>query len=841
MVRRKRGLLLHNLWRTILKSRARFLSLIAISTLGVAFFAGVRATDPDMRMNAEAYYDATHMADMYLVSGTGFSEQDVLDLRALDEVAAVQPGIFLDASLMFGEEIDCNLKLLSMPLAAQSPFFVEKPAIIRMPKMTTEPNPAQWLDKPVVSEGRLPLYDEEIALDSRYARNNGLKVGDPVRLMTASASRNVTLCGIIASSRYIAMERGTSTIGNGQSQAFAYARAELMTQLAPKMPLMANLSPRYTSLALSLAGACDMDSFSEPYKALIKLRKQQFEAFAISRDANWMVFDRAYNPGNLGYADDCARIANIGQAFPLIFFIVAALVSLTTMTRMVEEERTQIGTLKALGYRSIAIMSTYFAYAFLACLIGCLIGCLVGFSLFPTVIFNAYSIMYTLPKMKTPILPALAASASLSAMACTFVATYSVLHQELGAVPAVLMRPRAPKAGKRVLLERIGPLWRRMRFSSKVTARNLFRYKKRFAMSVLGIAGSCALLLTGFGLQDSIYMMMGRQFSQVWRYDMQAYLSSAHEYAELEQRAPQWFGDKNVAQYMPALEQTYTVRKQGGGNDVSATVMAVADGGALPDYIDLSLDKRDVPLTDDGVLVSEKMAQLLSLREGDTARFERGTDVYTARVAGIVQNYMQHWVYMTRPVYEQTFDTEMKTNVVLARLTENTKDARDAVAERLLATGEFAYVSFMDTILKTVTDQMGSISYVVLVMIISAAALAFVVMYNLTNINITERIREMATLRVLGFTDHEMYSYVFRENRLLTLCGIAVGLALGMVLHRYVIMTAEMDMIMFVREIAPISYAYSAALTMIFSVGVNFVMRGKIRKINMVESLKSTE
>lgn len=555
----------------------------------------------------------------------------------------------------------------------------------------------------------------------------------------------------------------------------------------------------------------------------------------------WYVFTRDDNPGYTNFEDDSLRIANVAKVFPLFFFLVASLVCLTTMTRMVEEERTQIGTLKALGYARNTISAKYTTYALAASTLGSLIGFAVGFTLFPTIIIEAYKILYMLPSPVTPFHWNFALVSYFIATVVTLAAAYSATAKALKESPSQLMLPKAPPPGKKVLLERMPFIWNRLSFMKKITIRNLFRYKKRFLMTVIGISGCTALLLTGFGLRDSILSMMGTHFKELQVYDAMVVLDKDAAEADIFNMLK---SDPLVSEEMFAETDSLTASSDLIGKSHEVTLLTPDNAANLSNYVVLRdrETKEPVQLVNDGVVISEKLSMLLSVRPGDTLTLENSDkEKFIVKISGITENYMLHYVYMTKEYYEEVFSEEPAPNSILMNLTDATEEKETILSEKLLENESVLATVFLSGSVLDFTKSLGSFNLVVLVLIIASGALAFVVLFNLTNINITERMREIATIKVLGFRDKEVSTYVFRENLILSFFGSLLGLLLGYLLHIYIIATVELDYIMFGRDILWPSYIYSVVLTMGFSIIVNFVMYFKLKKINMVESLKSVD
>ena len=555
----------------------------------------------------------------------------------------------------------------------------------------------------------------------------------------------------------------------------------------------------------------------------------------------WYVLGRDTNSGFVSYSQDAERVDNLSSIFPVIFFVVAALACLTTMTRMVEEQRTQIGSLKALGFSRLAISQKYIGYAFVASLVGGLIGLGVGATLIPAVIANAFQIMYAIPGLDYKMQLPLFVLAVLAAVACTTGAALWACLSTLIDTPANLMRPRAPKAGKRVFLEYIKPIWRRLSFTWKVSMRNLFRYQKRFWMTVIGIGGCTALIVTGFGLHESIFDVLDKQFDEISLYD--ATVGLDEDLTEEQKQGIEDYldGEEAVEDYMFTYQQMMDASTTGTSYDVY--LFAVDDVEEFGRFVDLRhrWDHSPVELDGSGVVIDEKLSELLGVSVGDTITLE-GDQRVEAVVADITENYVYHYVYLTRDLYTQLFGEDYQNNVMLLAYQDGMGvDVSNQTSETLMKMDGVASYSYIATIRDSFEDSMDAINYAVVIIIVAAAALAFVVLYNLTNINITERRSELATLKVLGFYDGETTAYVLRENVFLTIFGVILGLVLGRFLHSWMVLTVEVDLVMFGRTAPPYAYVLAAALTALFSLIVNVAAHFRLKKIDMVESLKTVE
>ena len=553
----------------------------------------------------------------------------------------------------------------------------------------------------------------------------------------------------------------------------------------------------------------------------------------------WYLFSRSYNPGYTGFGQDAERMANLASVFPIIFFLVAALVCLTTMTRMVEEQRVQIGSLKAMGYSGLAISRKYLFYGLLPSLTGGVFGLVIGYILFPKMIFTAYQIMYQMPDIELRAYPDISIFSVLAAVACTTLATLWACLATLRETPASLMRPRTPKAGKRVFLEYIRPLWKRMSFTHKVTARNLFRYQKRFWMTVIGIGGCTALIIAGFGMRSSLLFTMSRQYDDLFHYSAQVALSD--NALSTERQAVEDFlaGDERIVSYVPCEASSATVVTPSYSTTAYVEVMASDEIGKVVDLFDY---KSGDPITmgDEGVYIDQKLSELLKVSVGDTF-FLDGDVRGDVTVAGIYEHYTGHFIYMTPGYYENALHADGEPNAYLLNFTSDDTDTCNAIFEKLLDMSGVATTSRMRDTQDTYMHSMERVDFVVVIIILAAAALAMVVLFNLSNINITERQRELATIKLLGFYDGEVSAYVYRENIVLTVFGILLGCFMGHWLHIYLVRSTEIDLMMFGRQTATSAYVYAAILTMLFSVAVNILAHFRMKKIDMVESLKSAE
>lgn len=576
--------------------------------------------------------------------------------------------------------------------------------------------------------------------------------------------------------------------------------------------------------------------------AKIQLDEAQAQLDLIPK-ATYYLLDQNMNEGIASFNADSSRIAVLGEVFPLMFFLVAALVCLTTMTRMVEEQRSQSGTLRALGYSKFVIIMQYVVYAIFPTFLGSIIGYFFGTFIFPFIIFTLYAMMmYDVPipmiycfDFKLCVL-----SVSLAVLITLFATLFSCV-KEMSHVPSVLMRPKAPKLGKRILLERINWLWKRMSFNQKVTMRNIFRYKKRFLMSVVGIAGCSGLILTGFGIQYSITDMTVYQYEELMLYDGTLSFKNSYSLEDTLELRDDIKKAKDITEIL--FTSQYNAVSQTESDSVESIIMIPSSSTKLNRFINLRDIKHKEPLMldDSGAIISQKLSEMLEVEIGDTFTISIDDKNYEIIVSGICENYIAHYVYMSSEYAKSVFNTEIKFNSACFNIDDTNDQLENQIGRHLMKLDDVTSVSFMSDAGGSIVTSLKSVSIITVVLIIAAGLLAFVVLYNLTNININERISEIATIKVLGFKDHEVYDYVFRENIILSMIGTLFGLVFGFFLHKYIMSTVEVELIMFVRNIKWVSYIYSIILTMLFTFIINRYMRRVLDRVDMVTSLKSIE
>lgn len=883
--------------REILHTKRRFLSLFVMSLLAVGFLAGLRMTAPDMQNTVDHYYDRQCFMDVRLLSMLGFTEEDLQALSQVPGVKAAEGSRTFDA--LAGED---SVNVLEMPRQINLLDLTEG----RLPQ-----SPDECITEVKILEALHKKIGDTITIDTRESFDSVLEE-DPLTKSSAAGSQSTrhtfTIVGVARSPLYISRTRGGSSVGSGSVTGFVVLPSECFTQEI------------YSTIYLTLKGLeqynCytddaykdQVDAFIESLKPLAAeraaIRKKQVSDEVTYTDlvsalilglsesgsggsamsgletpsGEWYLLGRDTIRSYVEFSSDAERMGNLADVFPLIFFLVAALSSLTSMTRMVEDHRAEIGTMKALGFSTAAISVKYIGYALAASLAGGGAGLLVGCTALPALIYYEWGILYLLPPLEIGISPLVALYSLGAAVLATAGAAFAACYATLLAKPAELLRPRAPKPGKRIFLEYIEPLWSRLSFIRKVSARNLFRYKKRFWMTIIGIAGCTALLATGYGLRDSIFDVLTWQFDDLMPYNATISIDTGLTPSERTELLEALEAEPGIASFMSCYSTGVSVRTdEGTADNVSVRSTAgwgtpsEADGHPVAeDYFCLypraDGQRRygkvgDLPRlapTDDAIVIDEKLADNLGISEGDTVRLlDNDEKEYPVKVCGICENYVGHYVYMTTACYTRVFGEKPRDNLILVKtVTDEVKsgDAQEAqeagagvdmspfaVAQRVSKMKGVITYSSIDETRDHFNESMKSLDAVVWIIIGAAAALAFLVLFNLTNINVTERVRELATLKVLGFYDGETASYVYRENIILTLMGAALGMLGGKWLHRWLIGTIEMEYMIFGHGLHARSYLYAILLTVVFSMSVNFFSYFYIRKIDMVESLKSVE
>lgn len=815
-------------FKEIINTRKRFLSILLIVLLGVGFFAGIRAVSPDMKKTADMYFDENKMMDIEVISTMGLTDDDVKEIQDLQDVKIVE-GTYSKDVLTKVDEEEVVLKIHTL---------------------------SDNINCVKLQQGEMPKNEEECVVEESFLNSTNKKIGDTIILEAKDTlagpnlkNKEIKIVGSIRSPLYISRERGSTKLASGKINYYIYVpQSEIISQI-------------YTEIYVRVKDADKLDTFSDEYEDKIKKVKSDIENIAKERTkseyerlkvkSDWYVLDRNQNTGYASYSQDSERIANIGKVFPVVFFVIAALISLTSMTRMVEEQRVQIGTLKALGYTKVQIALKYIIYAVLATLIGGIIGMLLGFRILPEIIYNMYAMMYSMKDVVLEFNTGIAITGLGLALICTVGATITACYKELNLQPASLMRPKSPKAGKRVLLEKISWLWSKLKFTQKVTIRNVFRYKKRVSMTIIGILGCTALMVAGFGLRESVSNMIPLQYGEVFLYDMSITLKNEQTSDEIQKHIDEVCNiktndkDNDVTDAMAFNMQAVEILNKETKQDIQLIVPKKTE--MLSDYIILEnrVSKEKYSLSDNGVVITEKLAKLLDIKQGDKITIKNSNDKQAeVEVKGITRNYLMHYMYISPEYYESIFGEKVKYNTILLKEqseVRKSEESENKLGKKILENSNISKVTFMSQTKSIFDEVMDNMAFVVWILIISAGLLAFVVLYNLANVNISERIRELATIKVLGFYDKEVYDYVGRETTILTIIGILLGLVAGYFLEMFILKTCELDILMFDTRISIWSYVYSASLTILFTLIVSVVTYFALKKIDMIESLKSVE
>lgn len=816
--------------KEIINTKKRFISILLIVLLGVGFFAGIKVTSPDMQKIVDNYFDDTNSMDIEVISTMGLTNDDIQEIKNIEGVENVVGAYSKDALIKAND----------------------KEFVVKVHNLSNDINRVQ------LKEGRMPENDDECVVETSFLKGTSKNIGDTVLLEeseddTAQMLKNkeIKIVGTVMSPLYISRERGSTKLASGKINYYIY------------VPQTAFSSDIYTEIYLTVKDAKKQDTFSDKYDENVKEIKDKINDI---KKPEWYILDRNQNSGFASYTQDTERIENLSKVFPVVFFVIATLISLTSMTRMVEEQRTQIGTLKALGYTKTQIASKYIIYAILATTIGGIIGMAIGFKIIPEIIIRMYRMMYTIPNIITEFNIKIGAMGIGVAMLCTVGATIISCYKELVLSPAALMRPKSPKAGKRVLLEKITWLWKKFSFTQKVTLRNLFRYKKRVLMTIIGILGCTALMVAGFGLRESVSNMIPLQYGEVFKYDINITFKNETSREDVKNGIEQIAKLEEIQEGMSFNMQAVEILNIENTQDVQMIIPENTE--ELRKYISLEnrKTKQKYDLNNEGVIITEKLAKLLDIKEGDNITIKNADEQQVeVKVIGITRNYLMHYLYMNPELYKQVFGEEVKYNTMLAKENaeiieregdlQNIKNKKereeekeqvqekieDRLGKQILENTNISTISFTSKAKSMFDDVMQNMKFVVWILIVAAALLAFVVLYNLANVNISERIRELATIKVLGFYDKEVYEYVGRETVILTVIGILIGLIGGYSLNMFIIKTCELDMLMFDPSISMWSYVYAAGLTVLFTGVVNVATYFALKKIDMIESLKSVE
>ena len=892
--------------RNIKGSLGRFFAIMAIVAIGVAFFAGVTASSGDMKHSSDSYYDEYNMNDIRILSSIGFTSQDIEAVSKVSGVKAVYKTNTQDVLVDYdGRENVAHISGIPVGKASDDDSYINQ---LRIKEGRLPQNDKECVVKYEDTRKSMQVGDvisfksgteddiNDTFKDTEYTVvgivytpcyvsydlgssgiGNGhinycIYVGDDefknnyytecyavidgAKDMDTYSDEYKKLIDKYADDiKAISKERldiRKQTVIDEYTRAKADKKEELLETIKknvedsiteqyqayyPGMDVSSMIAPYVKTAYEKAVAQFDFDAVNAEYD------KKMNETLADSDSWEWYVLTRESSYSFRDYESSANRMKAIATVFPLFFIIVAGLVCLTTMTRMVEEERGLIGTYKALGYGKATIALKYVIYAFLASLTGAVIGCAAGLRLFPYIIYESWNIIYQMPAIKYASHTILSVVAVASLILVTLIATLYSCYNELSEVPSALMRPKAPKNGKKILLEHTF-IWKHLSFTKKVTMRNIFLYKKRFFMTVIGIAGCGALITAGFGIKDSVQSIIDNQYGQIIHYDNILVFNKNADSDARNNLSDKISSDEYYKSSLMDYAYTAEVKIPGRADDYSTEITVVNDTSAYMDYVTFRTrrSKKTIELDDSGVIISEKLAKDLNVKEGDNVLIhDEDNKQATVKVSGVMEMYINNYIFMTSEYYSQVFGYTPDNNRILGILTSDGDDIQSVIGDRYLTDNNVKSLTFVKANITRFENMIQSLDLVTWVLIISAGMLAFVVLYNLTNVNISERIREIATIKVLGFYDREVGEYVYRENIILTLIGGVFGLLLGMALHAYIMTTIELDGVMFGTKINISSFLISYGITILFSLLINIFMYPSLKKIPMVESLKSVE
>ena len=858
----------------------RFIAIMAIVALGVGFLIGVMQATPDMKNSMDTYYRNAAIYDVDVKGTVGLTLEDIEALEALDEVEDAMPLISTDALVEIGG-IEAVGRIIG--IEDMSDYAEEGGSNLNRLELLE----GEWPDAPgEVVVARSNNYFEEVAVGEKIALPEEITLSNATYGDIYGEIRSYTVVGIVSSPDYFYSDaREVTTLGSGVVGAVIFGQMSDLYADLTQFPNLFGLADAsvfgqlnyfldaggsedriaYTDCWVKIAGSEEYECFNEGYKnyvseeaeAISDLAKERTEALSAAIDkgvetirpfisdievpaGEWYVLDRASsNVSYVSYDMNVEKVEDIAGVFPIFFIVVAALVALTSMTRMVEEDRMQIGTFKALGYSNGRILSKYLIYCCLASIIGCVAGILIGFSLLPTIFWQAYGSMYTLPALQLAFSPWFAVAVFAVALAVTIAVTLFAGRSSLKERPAKLMQPKAPKPGKRILLERVGFFWNHLKFKWKATVRNIFRYKKNMILTIISVMGCTALILVGFGLNDSIGAVENIQYKEIIRYDAVISFDASAEGGENAYLDEFIDGKESVSLY---AENGQLLLGENGRESIELYVVGEENEDTFSSLVELRTRKKSaiIDINSKGIILPENLAIVYGVDPGDTVTYVAASGArHEVPVAAVCEYYTGSVAYMNEAYFASLEpDADRAANTLLVK--SGVEDTA-AAAEKLLADGRVSGVEFTADTLDTFSGLSSTMGLVIAVLVISAGALAAIVLYNLTNINIDERRREIATLRVLGYKRYEVAGYIYRESAILTIVGTLLGLLLGFLLHMFIVGQVDSVMMMFGRAIGGLSYLWAFLLTIAFAAIVYAFMLIKLNKIDMAESLKSNE
>ena len=820
-----KSMIIKHIFMKIKDNYKRFLSLLSMALLGVGFYAGIQACSPDMLNTIDNFYDTNNVYDIEIISNLGMTSEDIKELTKINNIEKVI-GTFSKDVYIHNNNDQYVVKLIGINNNINNTY---------------------------VEEGRLPNSNNEIVVEKTLLEDNNLKINDTIVI----ENKNYNIVGTVISPLYFSTERPNTNLGSGKVNYYAYVAEDAIK------------SDTFTNIYITVLGAKNEVTNSDKYKSIIQKVTNNIEQIKKNREderykelyeeiiknsqeygialnqselvkPKWHIFNRLDNVAYKELINASDNIKKLGNVFPLIFFGIAVLVSLISMMRMIEEDRTENGTLKSLGYNNFEITSKYIIYSLFATITGSILGIFLGSYLIPYVIWNIYKKLFFIPEFIYLINNSYNAIGLWICILCICGTAIFVCTHNLKDVPANLMRPKEPKSGKKIFVEKITFIWKKLKFSDKITIRNIFRYKIRVLTTIFGIAGCTALILAGFGLKDSIKNVTNYQFNNIFKYDKMLMINEHKDYNQIKNSLE---NDLYVNKVVEVNTQNITISYNGEEQNVTTlTPNNFEELNNVISLIDINDNKKiNNEIIENTCIISEKTSKLLNIEVGDKITLlDNENNQKQLKVSYITKNYINQYLYITKNTYNNLFG-EYNINSLLVDLNNITKEEKSSFDKNYINNGYAVAIIDNEDIKTSMNDMLSSINSIVAILIIAATALAFVVLYNLSNINISERKREIATLKVLGFYPKEVDKYINSETIILTIIGIVLGLFFGSYLSHFIISTCEPDYIMFDRQVYTISYIYSSLITIIFTIIVNIVTHYNLKKINMIESLKNVE
>lgn len=825
-----KNVLYKNTCREIKISFSRFISIFAIVAMGVAFYAGVKDSVTVMKLSADKYYDDYQFMDIEIQASNPLIAKDIKAIEQVKGVQGLYPAHVVDAYHLNADQQKV-IRVHSIPFDRQS-------------------TNVSYSNQYRLLEGRMPKALNECVMEVDTLPENPYQIQDKITLQSKEEiglqaelkTTRFTIVGWVINPYYLSKDKGSSSLGSGEVDRYIGILEENFK------------SKTYNHAFVNVKGAKEYMSYEEDYFRKVKPVKEAIEEIARTHSmhlskrieptadrfaSTWNIKDRKQHLAFMEYGNNADRMDGIAKIFPVFFIIVAVLVALTSMTRMVEEQQNEIGILKALGYGKKQIAQKYFIYVAIATVSGGILGAILGMLIFPSIIYVAWSNIYSIPTQVIHIDLQLALGTITFFIILTFMATYLACYQQLRDDPAILMRPRIMKKGKRILLEKVPFIWKRISFTYKVTIRNIYRYKKQFFMTIIGLLGCSALILAGFGIKDSISKIVPIQYGEINHFDMNITTTKTSKDASTIQLLKSIRDQPEVKSYFMLSHGFVTIKNK--QKTQIADLYVSDDFKKFNSFFKLRSEDNHKPLIlhSQGAFISAKMAKNKGLKVGDDIVIQKGNIKKKIKIANIVEYYIGHSIFMSETYYRKVFKDQMQEQNILIQL--KSASLAKAQAKSFMELAAVDSISIDSTLASTFDETIQSLNYIVIVLIICSGFLACIVLYNLGTINISERTKEIATIKVLGFYDREVSSYVFRESIVLSMIGACMGLFVGIWLHQKILALVELENVMFVRNISSISFVYAFFITLTFALLVNFAMFHKLKKIKMAESLKSIE